>query len=139
MPADEAIERVLQQGGFDHADRYGPNAIRSTDALLGELKTTARRGYGVAINEAEPGVTAIAAVIREGAAHDAKSRAVGTVSIAGPSARIDDDRIRTLASKVMQCASELSSLWPVRRRSPAVKTPAAPPAPRGSGSPARPR
>lgn len=39
---------------------------------------------------------------------------IGTVSIAGPSARVADRRIRELAPLVMQCASELSSLWPLR-------------------------
>jgi IclR family acetate operon transcriptional repressor len=139
MPRDDAIGHVERQGGFDHADRYGPNAIRSIDALLAELGTTARRGYGVAINEAEPGVTAIAAVIRDAAGRDARLRAVGTVSIAGPSARIDEDRIGALASKVTRCADELSSVWPVRRGSPTLRTPAARPVPRGSGSSARPR
>ena len=56
----------LRNGGFDDVDKYGPNAIRSIEALLREIKTTANRGYGLAVNEAEPGVTAIAAAIRSG-------------------------------------------------------------------------
>ena len=69
-----------KNGGFDDADKYGPNAIRSVKALMRELKATKRRGYGLAVNEAEPGVTALAAAIRseEGGA------ALGTVSVAGP-------------------------------------------------------
>ena len=75
----------VRDGGFAHADDYGPNVIRSIDALLRDLRTTARRGYGVALNEAEPGVTAIAAAIRSGP----EGAAVGTVSIAGPTVRVD--------------------------------------------------
>jgi IclR family acetate operon transcriptional repressor len=77
---------------------------------LKELRTTARRGYGLAINEAEPGVTAIAAAIRSGM----NGATVGTVSIAGPTVRMTESRVRELAPLVTQCATELSGLWPVR-------------------------
>lgn len=113
MKPEAALEVVMRHDGFNRADLYGPNVIRSVDALLKELRTTAKRGYGVAINEAEPGVTALAAVIRSGV----DGHAVGTVSIAGPSARIDDGRLRALSALVTRAASELSSLWPVRRKS----------------------
>jgi IclR family acetate operon transcriptional repressor len=110
LPADDAARRVLRSGGFEHPDRYGPNVIRSIEALLRDLRTTARRGYGLALNEAEPGVTAVAAAVRSGPG----GAAVGTVSIAGPTVRVTEARARELARAVMQCASELSSLWPVR-------------------------
>jgi DNA-binding IclR family transcriptional regulator len=107
----DALQLVAARGGFRHADRYGPNVIRSADKLVQELRATARHGYGVAHNEAEPGVTAIAAAIRIGP----DNAAVGTVSIAGPTARMSESRIRELAPRVVQCANELSSVWPVRR------------------------
>jgi DNA-binding IclR family transcriptional regulator len=110
LRTDEAVQNVVQHGGFKHAERYGPNVIRSIEALLKDLRTTARRGYGLALNEAEPGVTAIAAAVGSGSG----GVAVGTVSIAGPTARMTEHRIRELAPLVMQCASELSSLWPLR-------------------------
>jgi IclR family transcriptional regulator, acetate operon repressor len=110
LTSEEAAKYVMRNGGFDHADRYGPNVIRSIEALLRELRATARRGYGLARNEAEPGVSAIAAAVRSGP----DNAAVGTVSIAGPTARVPESRIRELAPLVMQCASELSSLWPLR-------------------------
>ena len=110
LDINDAVQRVAGQGGFGHADRYGPNVIRSIDALLKELRATVRRGYGVAFNEAEPGVTALAAAIRSAA----DGATVGTVSIAGPSARMTESRVRELAPLVTRCATELSSLWPVR-------------------------
>jgi DNA-binding IclR family transcriptional regulator len=112
LESNDAVQRVAKQGGFSQADRYGPNVIRSVDALLKELRATARRGYGLAFNEAEPGVTAIAAAILSGDAQGA----VGTVSIAGPSARMSESRVRELAPLVLQCAAELSTLWPVRTK-----------------------
>jgi DNA-binding IclR family transcriptional regulator len=101
---------VMKNGGLERSDRYGPNAIRSVEALLRELKATARRGYGVASSEAEFGVTAVAAAIRS----DKKGPAVGTVSIAGPSARIDSRRAEELAPLVLRTARELALLWPLR-------------------------
>ena len=110
LESNDAVQLVARQGGFSHADRYGPNVIRSIEVLLKELRTTSRRGYGLAVNEAEPGVTAIAAAIRSGS----NGATVGTVSIAGPSARMTEARVRELAPFVTQCATELSSLWPMR-------------------------
>jgi IclR family transcriptional regulator, acetate operon repressor len=110
LTTEEAVHNVMRNGGFDRAGRYGPNAIRTIEALLRELRTAGRHGYGLALNEAEPGVTAIAAAVRSGSA----GAAVGTVSIAGPTARIPEKRIRELAPLVVQCASDLSSLWPLR-------------------------
>lgn len=112
LSADEAASYVMHSGGFEHADRYGPNVIRSIEALLRDLRTTARRGYGLALNEAEPGVTAIGAAIRSGP----DGVAVGTVSIAGPTVRVDEARVRELAPQVVRCASEMSALWPLRAK-----------------------
>jgi len=116
---ERAIRNVLKNGGFDDADKYGPNVVRSIKALMREVDATARRGYGLARNEAEPGVTAVAAAIhaREGGS------ALGTVSIAGPSVRMTDARVRELADLVVQNASELSSLWPLRPRTGARASP----------------
>lgn len=112
LPIEQAIENVLRHG-FHDADKYGPNAVRSVDALIRELKATTRRGFGVAVNEAEPGVTAVAAAIRP----EGGGATLGTVSVAGPSVRMTESRIRELAPLVVQSASELASLWPLRLRS----------------------
>jgi IclR family transcriptional regulator, acetate operon repressor len=117
LPTDEAMRIVMKNGGLKDADRYGPNVVRSIEALLRELKATARRGYGLAFSEAEFGVTAVAAAIRsEGGA------ALGTVSIAGPSARITDKRVHELAPLVLRSAEELANLWPSRARNGGERT-----------------
>jgi len=110
LPTGQAMQMVMKNGGLKDADRYGPNVVRSQDALLREVKATARRGYGVALSEAEFGVTAVAAAIRAGN----ERPALGTVSIAGPSARITEKRAQELAPLVLRCASSLSNLWPLR-------------------------
>jgi IclR family acetate operon transcriptional repressor len=111
LKSDGAVQKIVRSGGFKDADRYGPNVVRSVEALLREVKRTAQRGYGIASSEAEPGVTAIAAAICS-----ADGSALGTVSVAGPSVRMTDARIQELAPLVRQCASELASLWPLRAR-----------------------
>ena len=109
---DEAMQIVAKNGGLKDADRYGPNVVRSMDALLRELRATARRGYGLALSEAEFGVTAVAAAIRS----DDEATTLGTVSIAGPSARITEKRVQELAPLVLRSARELADLWPLRKR-----------------------
>ena len=113
LETEQAMQKVLKNGGFDAVDQYGPAAVRSIEALLRELKTTARRGFGLALNEAEPGVAAVAAAIRSGKG----GAALGTVSVAGPTVRMTDARVHELAPLVVQCAAELASLWPLRARS----------------------
>ena len=112
LVTEQAVKNVVKQGGFADADLYGPNVVRSIEALLRQLRLTAQRGYGVAFNEAEPGVTAVAAAIRSGP----DGVAVGTVSIAGPSVRMIESRVQEVAPLVIQCAAELSTLWPLRPR-----------------------
>ena len=110
LPADQAMQVLMKNGGLAHADRYGPGVVRSVEALLREVKATARRGYGLAFSEAEFGVAAVAAAIRAGEG----GPALGTVSIAGPTARISERRAHELAPLVLQSAAELSDLWPLR-------------------------
>lgn len=112
LPLEQALQ-IVQSKGFDDVDRYGPNAVRSVEALGRELLATHKRGYGTAVNEAEPGVTAIAAAIRS----DRSAPTLGTVSIAGPSVRMTDKRIAELARLVNSAAAELARLWPLRPRS----------------------
>lgn len=111
LSTEAAMKSVLRRG-FDDAHKYGPNVVRSVDALTREIRATQKRGYGVALNEAEPGVTAIAAAIRASAAEPA----LGTVSVAGPSVRLTEKQIEELAPLVMRAAVELAGLWPSRRR-----------------------
>lgn len=112
LPIDKAIENALRIG-FDTVGKYGPNAIRSVDALKRELAATAKRGYALAVNEAEPGVTAVAAAIRPVGG----GPTLGTVSIAGPSVRLTETRVREIAPLVIKTATELADLWPLRPRS----------------------
>jgi DNA-binding IclR family transcriptional regulator len=112
LKSDDAVQKIVRNGGFQDADRYGPNVLRSIEGLLREVKRTGQRGYGIAVGEAEPGVTAIAAAI----CSVVDGTALGTVSVAGPSVRMTEARIQELAPLVRRCAVELANLWPLRGR-----------------------
>jgi DNA-binding IclR family transcriptional regulator len=112
LPVDNAVEIVMKHGGFGDPAAYGPNVVRSVSSLMRELEITTERGYGLALSEAEPGVTALAAPVRS----REDGPVAGTVSVAGPSVRLTEERIRELGPVVVAAASELSKLWPLRLR-----------------------
>lgn len=118
LSAEQAIETVTHNGGFRSAGAYGPNVTRSMESMMREIRATRRRGYGIAVNEAEFGVSAVAAPVRAGKS----GPCLGTVSVAGPSARMPDKRIQELAAVVLRGAAELSDLWPLRSRGGAAAT-----------------
>lgn len=119
LPEADAV-RIALRHGFDTAP-VGPKAIHSVEELLADLRKTRGRGYGAVSEEAEPGVAAVAAVIRDGA--DEVAPAVGTVSIAGPSVRMTAARIAEMVPALRAAADELSALWPVRQQHLAVRPP----------------
>ena len=86
----------------------GPRAIGSVEHLLRELKTTRRRGYGLAVEEAEPGVKAIAVAVRT----PDDGRTVGTMSIAGPLLRMGPERDAEFHALLRQAADTLGLVWP---------------------------
>lgn len=112
LPVDDAVRIVMKNGGFGDSATFGPNVVRSVSSLMQELEVTARRGYGLAMSEAEPGVTALAAAIRS----REDGPVAGTVSVAGPSVRLTEERVQELGPVVTAAASELSKLWPLRMR-----------------------
>lgn len=112
LPEKEAV-RIVLRNGFDGTP-VGPKALRTVEQLRQELRKTRSRGYGLANEEAEPGVCAIAAAIRNGPAGEAL--VVGTVSVAGPKVRLSPRRMTELAPAVLEAASSLSTLWPARQR-----------------------
>ncbi|MEP6971441.1 MAG: IclR family transcriptional regulator [Betaproteobacteria bacterium] len=86
----------------------GPRALRDGTALRQELATTRARGYGLAIEEAEPGVKAIAVLVK--AQHD--DRVLGTMSIAGPLVRMGPERDADLVALLLKAAGTLALVWP---------------------------
>ncbi|TCR68574.1 IclR family transcriptional regulator [Bosea sp. BK604] len=111
LPRQQVRDIIGRNGGFGEPGQFGPNAIRSFDQLFVELERTKTRGFGIAVSEAEPGVTAVAAAICSGL----DGAPVGTVSVAGPGVRMGERRLSELGPLVMDVARQLSELWPLRK------------------------
>ena len=105
---EKALELVLA-AGLGAADAFGPNAVRSVKAVIAELDRTRERGYGLAVEEAEPGVTAVAVTICPG-----RGEAKGVLAIVGPATRMSDARVAEMARIAQAGAEELGMLWPLR-------------------------
>ena len=113
LPEAQALA-IAARAGFTDLDRRGPRVARTLAALRTRLRDTRKRGYAEAVDEGEPGVAAVAAAIRASALRDAP--VVGTISIAGPVARMDAARRVALAREALAAAAELTRYWPVREQ-----------------------
>ncbi len=107
LDRDEALARAVASGLGD-TSIGGPRVITTKATFSAALDETEERGWAVALEEAEAGVAAIAAVIRVG------EQVVGTVSVAGPIHRFSPVVHPQVAEKVKSAAQELSALWPYR-------------------------
>ncbi|MGR9250512.1 IclR family transcriptional regulator [Rhizobium leguminosarum] len=111
---EEALARAVASG-LGRTDLGGPRVITSKQTFSAALDETEERGWAAAIEEAEAGVAAVAAVIRVG------GQVVGTVSIAGPIHHFSPLVLPQLAEQVKATAEELSQLWPYRIASPSAQ------------------
>ncbi|MBY2924394.1 IclR family transcriptional regulator [Rhizobium leguminosarum] len=114
LDREEALARAVASG-LGRTDLGGPRVITSKQTFSAALDETEERGWATAIEEAEPGVAAVAAVIRVG------GQVVGTVSIAGPIHHFSALVLPQLAEQVKATAEELSQLWPYRIAAPTLQ------------------
>ncbi len=71
---------------------------------MSELDEVRRRGYAIAIDELEIGLTAVAAPIR-----NSHGEPVASMSISGPTFRLDARRVPQMAEAVVAAADEVSA------------------------------
>lgn len=112
LPEDEAV-RIVSKTGFRTPARFGPNAVRTIKEFRRALVETRARGYGVAIEEGEPGTAAVAVGVRVGRGSAATT--VATLSAAGPVSRFTAAQRTILARHLKAAADELAAIWPVRQ------------------------
>lgn len=110
LPPEDAM-RIVREEGFPPPGRYGPRAIQSIEAFAAAIDETRARGWGMSYEEGDRGIAAIAAPIRP---FGPDTPAVATCSVAGPLMRFGADDIVRHASLVMQTASEIAAIWPLR-------------------------
>lgn len=82
---------------------YTANTITSFEAFARELDDVRARGYAIAIDELEVGLTAVAAPIR-----NIHGEVIASMSVSGPTFRLDARRVPQLSDDVVQAANEVS-------------------------------
>ncbi len=114
---DDRIKHVVETQGFGDPEDVGPQALRNLDLVMAEISKTRERGFGIAYEEGEPGMCAVAAAI-PGTTKDAPC--VGTISVAAPTVRTPLDKLESWAPLVIEASLHLSKLWPIRAFQPAT-------------------
>lgn len=106
LSTEDALRSVLKEG-FGTPSEHGPNVIQTVEALQKELAVTRERGYGLALEEADPGIVAIAVGIPS---IKSPQKIIATLSIAGPSARLSSGRLVDLLPELQAAAKQLRGI-----------------------------
>lgn len=99
MPEGRALA-ILRRRGLP---RFTVTTLVTLPALQGDLERTSRRCYAVDDEEHAPGLRCVASVI-----YDEHGEPVGAISLAGPVARVTDDRLPLLGDLVRRAAREIT-------------------------------
>lgn len=95
-PAKEAVLARKQA-------RFTESTVTATGELRSQLEDVLAKGYGVAAEELEAGLYAVASPVR---AHD--GAVIGAIGVSGPVYRMGRDRLPHLAKSCVAAAEELS-------------------------------
>jgi IclR family acetate operon transcriptional repressor len=105
---DEQIDAILKVKGIP---RITEHTITSPETMWAAIKVIRQRGYSFDDEEHLPGTRCVAATI-----FDEHAEPLGAISLAGPSSRLPDERIRQLGPVVAHTAEELTrklgGRWP---------------------------
>ena len=85
---DEQIDAILKVKGLP---RITPHTIVAPETMWAALKVIRHRGYSFDDEEHAPGTRCVAATV-----YDEHAEPLGAISLAGPSSRLPDERIRQL-------------------------------------------
>ncbi|WP_370615525.1 IclR family transcriptional regulator [Mumia sp. Pv 4-285] len=83
--------------------RFTPQTITTRPTLREELARVRERGYAVAVDELEDGLTAVAAPVR-----NAHGDVVASISVSGPSFRLTSERVEQALPQLVAAAAEVS-------------------------------
>ncbi|WP_333713017.1 HTH-type transcriptional regulator BhcR [Yoonia sp.] len=98
---DTRQRQVLAAGKLE---QFTPHTLTDPEAMIADLRTTRARGYAFDGEERNIGMRCIAAPV-----FNVYGEAVAGISVSGPTARITDDRIETLARDVIGAAQRLTA------------------------------
>ena len=100
---DDALAMVAQQG-LGAPQEFGPNAPKSLKAVLKALQDTRKAGFALTEETYTAGLNAIAAPVGL-----AGQLPMGTISVAGPSARLTRERMLAIAPDLLSCAAQMAA------------------------------
>lgn len=98
--------RLAEREGFEKANLFGPNTPKNLEELKVLVQASKDRGYGLIQDTYELGMTAMAKVIL----NPHTGIPFGTVSIAGPSVRLNEKRVEELAPALLETAEKVSQI-----------------------------
>ncbi len=99
LPDDEASALIGRR-----PRSYTPSTQTTTAEVLASVRDARELGYAVAIDELEVGLTAVAAPL-----HNVHGDVVASISVSGPTFRLQDDRLQAATAAVVETAAEVSS------------------------------
>ncbi|BCU64219.1 hypothetical protein F941_02180 [Acinetobacter bouvetii DSM 14964 = CIP 107468] len=100
------FSRIAEREGFEKAKLLGANSPKNLGQLTQMAEASRERGYGLISDTYELGMTAMAKTI----INPHTNKPFGTVSIAGPSFRLNEQRVQELASKLISTAQQLGEI-----------------------------
>ncbi|AGY76607.1 IclR family transcriptional regulator [Clostridium autoethanogenum] len=98
--SEEDIEKIIENIKFN---RYTSNTITDKNKLKEELKKIRKKKYSVDNEEIEIGLKCVAAPIIN---YD--DEAVGSISVSGPTSRMNDEKMNLIAEDVKKVSIEIS-------------------------------
>lgn len=109
----DAIEMACARG-LKPPPNAGAHVVRTVDELKQHLVQTRRRGFAIADDEVEAGTLAYAAAFF--VAERGKRRVAGTISIAGPHARMRRLKVNVVGKTLLAATRRMADVWPLYAR-----------------------
>ena len=107
--SDEEAVRVVSNWDLEHSREYGgPKGITSIKDLLSDLKKIREDGFAIIFEEAEIGVCAAAVGVLD---TRSPGRMLGTISIAGPTPRLDRETLESKIPALKSTATQVQETW----------------------------
>ena len=103
LSEDAALSLIAQQG-LGLPQDFGPNAPSTLQAVLQALQDTRDNGFALTQETYTPGLNAMAAPVGLSG-----QLPMGTISIAGPAARLTRERMLSFAPDLLSCATQLAA------------------------------
>jgi len=106
---DEEAIRIVSQWNIEQAREYGgPNGVTTIKGLLGDLEKIRKDKYAMVFEEAEIGVCAAAVGVYD---TSADNKLLGTLSIAGPIARLNKKGLKSKIPDIRKTAGLIQEGW----------------------------